>query len=1096
MSEFEAFYCQELGQKSSPIRVKPDGKGISVFIKTLPLFQHTIISNPTTGFLYAGGSISALDFHPSSKFLCALAAHRHDTTNHDIFKCCKGRAHIQLWSLSLQMEYTHCVGVLPHNGNCTWDLKWRTMPLQLHSSTGESIGTFAAAIGDGTVLVASFEDSHLPHMHTLIDAPSPPKSVLTLSPQTTILRGHKKTHQRIPVRVLEWSPDGSRLILGLVNGTVEVYQASTTDRVWPCWVIPVQDSPILSIRWLCPSRFCSVGISGVLDIHDIHNPVNSYKHMAKNFSGCHAIDSADPHVAILVTDCGKMHLVRLDATTSPAKRSVRTVRLQETSLQAVKSYTYDGDTGNPSCHVVYAGGTNGIVHECVFPRSTESKKMSKLKVKPVITEKLWWEFVDDGAMFGSGSIKTNALDDKSVEGNTPDHGLNLHLGRHDQGAFKDSGIMNIESNKNRVEKESVETDTFPKAPKSGEVTDKKKTTITRISLSQDAGLVVIGMQNGIVTWASMKGCESKQLSESVAKHQEYVTAQEGINRKLRCGKKRRRSHRDLPVVNSQNEVAKDDLNDNTSRGTKNGQKMMEKIILNDAHTVSTADSEAGSNSGLRESRNSIEGNNGLEKSSQRENILVKNSAEEDKSERGVLRRPLKKMKKAYLNFITRTEIQKRQSYDSNSTDVPKNARSKSEQDEYQQITNSIQEENNNSELCGQTDGDHIKPGDNSHSNAGQGRKSIGSTVKINLKGQSFDRHVRNDAGVSKRERGATRHEMFRGKHPEDIKDASASGMRAEDDGKCPMSKVKMGSEGNAEKVWLKLRLRRKVQTKNRISSSTTGGCVKTFQHDSTEKHSVHDAEITGYATEREIGNLDSVGGQKNRPILLRLRVREQRVGETRLEDRYNDKSGIKQEEVYERFDNDAIKQSQGPGNLTKSRALPLRIHLKRGRSTFEEDKLTSRSTSSGNEKRNTAWGTSLSGVRKRKKSRVSGEESHLNDINKEAPEIVDPNDRWSLNAPRDLTSKKEPEVEMLHTEDIKSDNSKKGLKQRKGQRIAPVPIASIETNEENESGDMEDREGIAWDEHGEDESEYDRTTNYRRMARPLRDRRPSWRLRR
>lgn len=543
-------FCPELGQKSCPLHVSSTNSDQRESVGRLSLFQHTLVANNSAGVLYAGGHISAIDFHPSSKTLCALAAHRQDTPTHKLLKIYKGHAHIQLWSLSLIPGYTHCVGILPHNGNCTWDLKWRPQPFPSHASFTPPIGTLAAALGDGTAIITTFQDSDLPYMDAALKTSSPPTSVLTLSPKIITLRAHKKAHQRNPVRVVQWSPDGGQIVLGIANGTIEVFEVNSPEGIWPRWCVPAQDSLITGIRWFSPSHICSVSIACVLRLRDMRNPVDSLEQNTEGLSGCRTVDTIEPSVAVVGTECGTLRIIRLETIDGiQVKQPVKRIYLQKNSLRDVQSSVEDEEGTTTPYTLVYAGGTEGVVHECILPRPMWPKRETCHLPRASILQKIRWTEVENK--------KDQSVDSEAIgDGGDKDGGLNLYIGHQDHNTRSlvstdrvcdEQFIDKINGTGHTVPTVSKRTrvpgpngmdrETYDsRLPLFGEDIV-KRTTITRIALSQDADLVIVGMDDGFLSWVPMKGGETKQLNLPKTKMPGYVSASK---KKLVSGKKRGR----------------------------------------------------------------------------------------------------------------------------------------------------------------------------------------------------------------------------------------------------------------------------------------------------------------------------------------------------------------------------------------------------------------------------------------------------------------------------------------------------------------------------------------------------------------------------
>lgn len=519
--------CQELRQQSTQLQIYNARTALHQHIGNLSLFEHRLVCDNSVGIMYAGGHISALTFHPSSNSLCVIAAHRHDRTTHNVLKCYKGRAHIQLWTLALQPGKTHCIGVVPHNGNCTWDLKWRPDTFQ---TSQPSVGTLAAALGDGTAIVATFEDFDLPNPPTG-DDPVPNTSLHTLTPKIMTLRAHKKTHQRSPVRVAEWSPDGGRLVLGIANGSIEVYEASSKEQIWPRWCIPAQDSVITGVRWMTSSYLCSVSMSCVLRLRDMRDPVSSLEQNTESLAGSFAMEAVEPTVAVVGTDNGTLRVVKLGSIDGIlVKQPVKRIYLQTSTLRDIQAIAETGENNIVPHTLLYTGGSEGIVHECVLPRPiwpnpdtchlprTEAKQKMRWTIhrpnllKPKLPMSLHQTLPES-----NGHVETCVDNDEVLQlcvGDDSNKTVNSSLIDNNGAA---SGDATLES-ENRPKpkrrsraagREGVDRDSnLPKTVLFGSELD-QRTTITRIGLSQKDDLLAVGMDDGILTWMPMKGGELK-----------------------------------------------------------------------------------------------------------------------------------------------------------------------------------------------------------------------------------------------------------------------------------------------------------------------------------------------------------------------------------------------------------------------------------------------------------------------------------------------------------------------------------------------------------------------------------------------------------
>lgn len=423
-----------------------------------------------------------------------------------------------------------------------------------------SIGTLAAALGDGTALITTFYDSDLPYMDTALKTASPPTSVLTLNPKTITLRAHKKAHQRSPVRVARWSPDGKQLVLGIANGTIEVYEVTSPQGIWPRWCIPAQDSVITGIRWFSPSHICSLSIACVLRLRDMRNPVDSLEQNTESLSGCRAVDTIEPSVAIVGTECGTLRIIRLDTLDGiQVKQPVKRIYLDKNSVRDVQS-SIDaiGETDAPYT-LVYAGGAEGVVHECVLPRPIWPRRETCHLRRASILQKIRWSLPE-----GENGHRTNTEDSEHDKDNV---GLDLFVGHQNHSTrtviktIKTGGFYDDEDSDGMNASECTSSKKFKRSrapgpngmdretydsvvPKFGEELI-NKTTVTRIAVSQDANLVGVGIDDGFLCWVPMESGEGKQLNLPRTKMPGYTpeVKKEGATRKR--GRPRKNV---LPVV--------------------------------------------------------------------------------------------------------------------------------------------------------------------------------------------------------------------------------------------------------------------------------------------------------------------------------------------------------------------------------------------------------------------------------------------------------------------------------------------------------------------------------------------------------------------
>lgn len=193
------------------------------------------------------------------------------------------------------------------------------------------------------------------------------------------------------MRVVEWSPDGKRLVVGAANGNVEVYEADSQNACWPSWTIPAQESVISDIRWLSPKLYCTLGMSCVLRLCDVRDPVATLEQNCEGLQGSLSMAIVEPYVAVVGADSGYLRVVRLSAIDqTSAQNPVRRVYLQTSSFRDMRSVSLSGMT------VLYTGGSEGILHQVVFPKPLWPLKGACKIDKTRISERLRWGMDGDG----------------------------------------------------------------------------------------------------------------------------------------------------------------------------------------------------------------------------------------------------------------------------------------------------------------------------------------------------------------------------------------------------------------------------------------------------------------------------------------------------------------------------------------------------------------------------------------------------------------------------------------------------------------------------------------------------------------------------
>lgn len=524
MLKSQNLVCPELLAQSDDVEIILEKLEQPVTHGKLSLFETRWLSNNAGGIVFVGGPVASMEFHPYAKGICAIGAHRADQQTHEILRCYQGLAHIQLWCLS--SEFSQCSALISHEGNCTWDLKWRPEE-SLNTDDMPWSGTLAAALGDGTVMVYSIGSAELDTpTHTGGD-------VAVLSPQKIHLRANRRFSARSPVRVVEWSKDGNLLVVGAADGSIEVYNAHSADSTWPKWSIPGHESVIVDMRWLSSFHLCSLGLSCVLRLRDIREPVALLEQNMEGLSGSMSMEALEPNVAVIGGDYGYLRVVRLSGADGVMTRlPVRRMRLQTGSFRAMKSIPVAGYKSSSSCQtLLYTAGAEGLLHECRIPRplwtSPEVCHIGRTK----ICERLRWVAKRTGeggqAEFNSAritlslhlsrGIAASALQTEATKPETEALGSELVSTASGESLAKLAGTEdtldvdnngNVEANKSAKKKITRKSKAVGKDLKGldysffGESYN-QKIVISRISISEKSDMIAVGIDGGMVTWLKL-----------------------------------------------------------------------------------------------------------------------------------------------------------------------------------------------------------------------------------------------------------------------------------------------------------------------------------------------------------------------------------------------------------------------------------------------------------------------------------------------------------------------------------------------------------------------------------------------------------------
>ncbi|CAN8062103.1 unnamed protein product [Agarophyton chilense] len=479
--------CKELFKQSPPITLAGAKVSDSRSLGKLSLFHSASLGNKT-GVAFVGGHISVLKWHPEVRGVLATAAHRSDQTVHEVLETYSGSAHIQLWSISNNTAI--CLGVVQHDGDCTWDLKWR--PGQYEPISARSwCGTFAAALGDGRIMICRF--SNTLRCSSAYDVVSGSANVLPC--KKTILREGNERTVHGPARVVEWSLDGKRLLVGSVVGTVEVYESSSSESVWPKWCVPAQESIVTDIRWVNRYLFCSLGVSCVLRLRDIRDPVATLEQNAEGLAGSHSMCIAEPNVAVVGGDSGYLRVVRLYGTDNfRAKYPVRKVYVQGGSFRTMQSVSSPFRGTHQS--LVFTGGCEGILHEVSFPRPLwlgyEECSISKTTAKQLLR---WSVKRDSRGEHGTNITLQLTIGDSTSEG--------IHGGEEHASDVNQSGQKGNIRNPKHQRRKKVSGPCANDKPLFGSAYH-QSVVITRVDINIHDKIIAVGIDGGIITWLQLQ----------------------------------------------------------------------------------------------------------------------------------------------------------------------------------------------------------------------------------------------------------------------------------------------------------------------------------------------------------------------------------------------------------------------------------------------------------------------------------------------------------------------------------------------------------------------------------------------------------------
>lgn len=546
------FACEELQQVSDEVEFTAEDKDELQRLGRFSLFDSCSLPNQKGGLAFVGGPVGALEFHPQVKGICVLSGHRNDQRTHEILKCYSGIGHIQFWDFS-GVEGSF-LGTIPHYGNCVWDLKWRPEE-PTRNDAGCWRGLLAASLGDGTVMICYIDYSSDPNGF-------PPSSEEFVT-KTVILRDERRIEDRVPVRAIQWSSDGSLLVVGAADGSLEVYNTAM-DNNWQKWSIPAHESVVMDLRWVSENLLCSLGLSCVLRLRDIRDPVSTLEQNAEGLSGSLSMDTLEPNVAVVGGDYGYLRVVRLRAGDgATVKLPVKRVNLQTGGFRDMKSIPINGPGGEPTKTLLYTGGAEGVLHECTFPRPIWTPPELCNIASTKIAQKLRWSAKEGCGLDGETEPRRQMLQ--------------LHLGEEKGGEraeMKDQSqtavtVVSVGQDEREtasvgegaVGKERLEAETTPskegvgsgkkafrKSRAVGRPADAKeytwfgerysqKAVITRVSLSKTSDLLAVANDGGFVVWM---GLEQERHERIARQDEESREVERGRPRLVKPPRKRGR----------------------------------------------------------------------------------------------------------------------------------------------------------------------------------------------------------------------------------------------------------------------------------------------------------------------------------------------------------------------------------------------------------------------------------------------------------------------------------------------------------------------------------------------------------------------------
>ncbi len=352
-------HCPELQPSSAPFSIAGGRTGVSR--RHLDLFETLSLPGSTGGQLaFVGGPAYALDWHLDGVHL-AVGVHRSARPVHQLTETYDGAGHIQIWRARSCAEQIFVSHLIPHNGDCVWDLKWRPRP-------GLEGSTLAAALADGQLMLyhpvlLSVED----------DSQISPVSVLRDSIPQMTLRGAHETHDGI--RTVQWSPDGDKLAAGTVHGCIELYRITENSAAEPQVVaqlivrVRAHESAISTMRWLDSYNLCSAGFDGTQRVRDVRDCLTDLERVSDGPAWNLCLVNPEENIIISGADSGFLKISRLASTSATLKMSeMKKTRVAIASLRDLACMPYKGMHKTISTALFLGGGEGKLaVGSLLYP---------------------------------------------------------------------------------------------------------------------------------------------------------------------------------------------------------------------------------------------------------------------------------------------------------------------------------------------------------------------------------------------------------------------------------------------------------------------------------------------------------------------------------------------------------------------------------------------------------------------------------------------------------------------------------------------------------------------------------------------------------